>query len=143
MVELACEGEPALEPSPIEAGTDQSYSILTIERVRNGLASDDRLFFIIGADAFAEITTWYRWREVIHAVDFIVVTRPGHEYSVPAGARVHPLASVHLPVSSSAIREKLARCEAPDELAPAIFDYIRLHRLYGFGSACAPPASIR
>jgi nicotinate-nucleotide adenylyltransferase len=138
MVELACVGEPAFEPSSLESGTEQSYSILTIERVRPGLAPDDRLFFIIGADAFAEITTWYRWQDVLEQVEFIVVTRPGHEYPIPEGARLHPLASVQLPVSSSAIREKLVRCEAPPELTPPVFDYIQEHRLYGFGSACAP-----
>ena len=136
MVELACHEEPALEPSPVESGTEQSYSVTTIEGVRAGLRSEDRLFFVIGADAFAEITTWYRWNDVLRLVEFIVVTRPGHEYALPAGARVHPLASVHLPVSSSLIRKKLARCEAPEELPPAVFDYIREHRLYGFGSAC-------
>jgi nicotinate-nucleotide adenylyltransferase len=135
MVELACDGERAFEPSALESGTEHSYSILTIKRVRPGLAASDRLFFIIGADAFAEISTWYRWREVLEQVEFIVVTRPGHDYVTPDGARVHRLASVHLPVSSSAIREKLARCEAPQELTPPVFDYIREHRLYGFGSA--------
>ena len=136
MVELACADERALEASALESGTEQSYSIITIEGVQSGLSPDDRLFFVIGADAFAEISTWYRWREVLHLVEFIVVTRPGHEYAVPDGARVHPLASVRLPVSSSEVREKLARCEAPHELPPAVFDYIREHRLYGFGSAC-------
>lgn len=138
MVELACAGERALEPSALESGAEHSYSILTIEGVRAGLAAGDRLFFVIGADAFAEVTTWYRSHDVLRLVEFIVVTRPGHEYFVPDGAVVHPLASVHLPVSSSAIREKLARCEAPEELPPVVFEYIREHRLYGFGSACPP-----
>jgi nicotinate-nucleotide adenylyltransferase len=138
MVGLACAGERALESSALEAGEAQSYSIVTIEGVRDGLTPADRLFFIIGADAFAEICTWYRWQKVVQLVEFIVVTRPGHQYIVPPGARVHSLASVQSAVSSSNIREKLARCEAPGELAPAVFDYIREHRLYGFGSACLP-----
>ena len=138
MVELACTGEQALEPSALESGEEQSYSIVTIEGVRAGLTPADRLFFVIGADAFAEISTWYRWQEVVQLVEFIVVTRPGHQYIVPSGARVHSLASVQSAVSSSGIREKLARCEAPEELPPAVFAYIREHRLYGFGSACLP-----
>jgi len=43
------------------------------------------------ADAFAEITTWHRWRELIAQVDFIVVTRPGAAYATPPGARVREL----------------------------------------------------
>jgi nicotinate-nucleotide adenylyltransferase len=136
MVQLACAGEPGLEACDIEAGTERSYSIHTIGRLRARLGPQDSLLFIIGADAFDEIRTWYRWREVVDAVEFIVVTRPGHGYTVPEGARVRSLESVQMPVSSSAIREKLALCERPDELPPAVFEYIRENRLYGYGSAC-------
>jgi len=94
-------------------------------------AGNGALFFIIGSDAFAEIQTWHRWEDVIRAVEFIVVARPGHEIAVPPGARVHRLASMELPVSSSDIRDALARGESPPELPPAIADYIRDHRLYG------------
>src|SRR5579862_637552 len=55
MVELACEGEPRFEVSRLEEGTERSYSIDTIEKLRTTLAPGDQLFFIIGADAFAEI----------------------------------------------------------------------------------------
>jgi nicotinate-nucleotide adenylyltransferase len=135
MVQLACAGERGLEASDLEAGAEHSYSIYTIERLKAALAPEDTLLFIIGADAFDEIQTWYRWRDVVAAVEFIVVTRPGHSYSVPDGARVHPLGSVHMRVSSSHIRQKLALCERPEELPPAVFGYIRENRLYGYGSA--------
>jgi len=93
-------------------------------------AGDEALFFIIGSDAFAEIQSWHRWEDVIRAVEFIVVARPGHEIAVPPGARVHRLDSVELPVSSSDIRDALARGETPQELPPAIAAYIRAHQLY-------------
>lgn len=136
MVELACRGERDLEASSLESGARPSYSIETIERVAAGLPAGSRLSFLIGADAFAEIESWHRWQDVVRAVDFLVVSRPGHEYRLPAGARVQVLDGVHMHVSSSVIREKLARCEAPEELPGPVFAYIREHRLYGFGSAC-------
>ncbi|MBC7924886.1 MAG: nicotinate (nicotinamide) nucleotide adenylyltransferase [Bryobacteraceae bacterium] len=136
MVQLACRDEPAIEASDLEAGAGNSYSILTILEVRQHLGPDARLLFLIGADAFSEIRTWHRWTEVVAAVEFIVVTRPGHEYTVPQGASVLELDRVQMNVSSSHIREKLARCEPPPELSEAVFEYIREHRLYGFGSAC-------
>jgi nicotinate-nucleotide adenylyltransferase len=136
MVRLACAGQPGLEASDLEAGTVKSYSVETIARLRAAVGSEPQLFFIIGADAFAEITTWHRWKDVVAAVEFIVVTRPGHRYTVPEGATVHGLDSVQMDVSSSNIREQLACCEPPPELPPAVFDYIREHELYGFGSAC-------
>jgi nicotinic acid mononucleotide adenylyltransferase len=59
-----------------------------------------------------------------------VVTRPGHEYSSPPGARVHRLETVALPVSSSEIRAALARGETPAELPQAVAEYIRNNGLY-------------
>ena len=127
MVELACAADPRLVPSRIEEGQAKSYSIHTIERLK---VEGGELFFIIGADAFAEIQTWYRAQDVIRAVEFIVVTRPGHDYETPPGARVHRLDTVALPVSSSDIRAQLARGERPAELAPAVADYILANGLY-------------
>lgn len=123
MVQLACGGDPVLKPSRVEEGTERSYSIRTIERLRPR-------YFIIGADAFAEIESWYRWRDVIAAVEFIVVTRPGHEYHTPAGARVHRLDTLALPVSSTDLRRRLQDGESPAEIPPAVLRYIREKNLY-------------
>jgi nicotinate-nucleotide adenylyltransferase len=143
MVETACAADPRFIASRLEEGNGKSYSIDTIERV-NATSSASRdpaipnadmnsfLFFIIGSDAFAEIQTWRRWEDVVRAVEFIVVARPGHEIADPPGARVHRLDSVELPVSSSDIRDALVRGKSPPELPPAIVDYVRDHRLYGF-----------
>ena len=51
---------------------------------------------------------------VIAAVDFIVVTRPGHEYRTPGGARVHRLDTLALSISSSEIRQSLIEGKLPD-----------------------------
>ena len=128
MVELACEGDPRFIASRLEEGAEKSYSIHTIERVKK---EGGDVYFIIGADAFAEIRTWYRWQDVVRSVTFLVVTRPGHHYEIPEGAAVEPLETVALPVSSSEIRQKLASGEAVDELPPAVLKYIREHGLYG------------
>jgi nicotinate-nucleotide adenylyltransferase len=127
MVELACADEPRFIPSRLEEGIAKSYSIHTIERVTEENGS---VFFIIGADAFAEIRQWHRWEAVIRAVEFIVVARPGHAFTIPDGARVHRLETVALPVSSSEIRQELARNETPVDLPPAVADYIQSRGLY-------------
>lgn len=130
MVELACAGQAGFVASRMEEEARQSYSIHTIERVR-AERPEDELSFLIGADAFAEIATWYRWRDALALVEFIVVTRPGHEYAIPEGSRVKRLETVGLPVSSSKIREQLGRGECPATLPPAVLEYIRGRRLYG------------
>ena len=128
MVELACAADPRFAPSRLEEDNEKSYSIRTIERVK-ALAAGP-LYFIIGSDAFAEIATWHRWQDVIREVEFIVVARPGHAIGAPAGAKVHRLDNVALPVSSSEIRRALARGETPPELPRSVADYIRVRGLY-------------
>jgi len=133
MVDVACAGEPRCEVSRLEEGDGTSYSIITIEKLRAESAPGDRLFFVIGADAFAEIQSWYRSRDVIAAVEFIVVTRPGNEYTVPEGARVHRLDTITLPVSSTQIREQLAAGRTVAELPAPVSAYIRRRGLYRQG----------
>lgn len=130
MVELACAGEPKFEASRLEEGTARSYSIDTIEKLRGRISASDELFFIIGADAFAEIQTWRRWRDVAREVRFIVVSRPGHRYDIPAGVRLEPLDSVNLDVSSSTIRGMLAQGLRPPEVPECVLDYIAAKGLY-------------
>jgi nicotinate-nucleotide adenylyltransferase len=127
MVELACANEPLFLPSRLEQGEGKSYSIQTIERL---WTPETTLYFIIGADAFSEIATWYRWEDVIRLTSFIVVTRPGHEYTTPPGARVHRLDTVALPVSSSEIRQQLAKRIAPADLPAAVAQFIIERHLY-------------
>jgi nicotinate-nucleotide adenylyltransferase len=128
MVELACAGEAAFEVSRIEEAAARSYSILTIRKL---LASGSGpLSFLIGADAFAEIRTWHRWREVVAAVDFIVVPRPGARWEDPPGAVVHELDGIELPVSSSEIRIRLAAGDFSVPVPAAVLGYIREHGLY-------------
>src|SRR5262252_8823497 len=131
MVEIACRDDPRFVASRLEEGNAKNYSLYTIQRVREAEGAGAQLFFLIGADAFAEIGSWHRSSEVIAAVEFIVVTRPGHAYASPPGSRVHRLETVALPVSSSEIRLALARGETPAELPRCVMGYIRENGLYG------------
>jgi len=134
MVELACQRTPEFMPSRLEEFDEISYSIQTIQRVKVTAGPDAVVYFLIGADAFADIHTWHRWTEVVREVAFIVVTRPGHHYQAPPGAVVHRLNTLALPVSSSDLRERLAAGETPPEIPPAVMQYIRANGLYGFPS---------
>jgi nicotinate-nucleotide adenylyltransferase len=133
MVELACAADPRFEASRIEAGSERSYSIHTIEKL-NALGMGP-LGFLIGADAFADIRSWYRWRDVVASVEFIVVTRPSvaredASWETPPGAIVHELTGLHLPISSSGIREQLIRGDANVAVPAPVLGYIRKHGLY-------------
>jgi nicotinate-nucleotide adenylyltransferase len=130
MLELACEGEPRFEVSRLEEGTARSYSIDTIEKLRATLAAGDELYFLIGADAFAEIRTWFRWRDVARLVRFLVVSRPGHAYEVPEGVAFDRIDTLRMPVSSSAIRRALAAGEMPEGLPAAVLQYCLADAVY-------------
>ncbi|MBV8728439.1 MAG: nicotinate (nicotinamide) nucleotide adenylyltransferase [Acidobacteriia bacterium] len=130
MIELVAGGDARFEVSRLEQGSERSYSIDTVERVRTGLTPDDELFFLIGADAFAEIETWHRWKALIAMVAFLVVSRPGHHYRIPEGAKVERLETVDLPVSSSDIRNALAAGKRPAQIPEPVLEYIFQHGLY-------------
>jgi nicotinate-nucleotide adenylyltransferase len=130
MVELACEADPRFVPSRIEEGRAKSYSIRTIRKVRAEMNSAGKLFFLIGADAFAEIGTWYKSAELVGAVEFIVVSRPGYAYPVPEGAVVHRLETLALPVSSSRIRLDFQQGQRAIDLPESVARYAEEHGLY-------------
>ncbi len=134
MVELACQRTPEFVPSRLEEFDEVSYSIQTIQRVKSTAGPDALVYFLIGADAFAEIQTWHRWSDVVREVSFIVVTRPGHNYQAPPGSTVFRMNTLALPISSSDIRSKLAAGMEADELPPPVMQYIREKGLYGFPS---------
>jgi nicotinate-nucleotide adenylyltransferase len=48
-----------------------SYTIDTLERLAKGLKKSDRLFFLIGIDAFMDVAKWHRAEDVLRFCDFI------------------------------------------------------------------------
>ena len=82
MVAVACAGEPHFIPSTIESPTIEGsprYSIDTVRALRRRLRQHDRLFFIVGADAFLDLPQWRQFRRLLDSVEFIVVSRPGFD----------------------------------------------------------------
>jgi nicotinate-nucleotide adenylyltransferase len=131
MAEIACRVDARFQVSRLEEFTSRSYSIDTIEKLSATLHPGDELFFVIGADAFAEIRTWHRWHDVARAVHFLVVSRPGHQYEPPPEAQYDCIDQVNLDVSSSEIRRALAAGEHPKGLPQPVLEYAVEHRLYG------------
>jgi nicotinate-nucleotide adenylyltransferase len=130
MVKLACAGIPKFEVSEIERSSERSYTVNTLDRFRVCLAPEDRLFFLIGADAFEDLESWQRWRDVVQLAEFIVVSRPGISYHIPPGAKVLPLDDVQLPTASTVIRAKLATGEPTPEVPASVREFIAKRGLY-------------
>ncbi len=84
MVALALAGEKDMIPSLAEAPDPDagakrqpSYSLETVRRVKKSLGKSDRLYFLIGMDAFQDIAKWYKAEELLAECEFIVAARPG------------------------------------------------------------------
>jgi nicotinate-nucleotide adenylyltransferase len=142
MVSLAIDGRKGYRASDLELRRQgPSYTALTLRDLRAHGWRPSELYFIIGADAFAEIATWYEYPAILDACRFAVVARPG---TTPeqALARTPDLAGrvgesillVHaktVAVSSSEIRARLASGQAVDGLVPpAVARHITTHELY-------------
>ena len=129
-----------------------SFTALTLERLNARGIDSSRLFFIAGADAFAEIETWHRYPEVLDLANFVVVSRPGVATGAVAdrnsrirarlrdaqdGANTLERPSIYLvdartpDVSSTAIRRRLRAGEGITGLvAESVEAHIRQHQLY-------------
>lgn len=89
MLALATTDDAGFSISTIELDEpERPYAVDTVARIQDQIGSDSRLFFIMGADSWAEITTWFEWEKLLRTCDQIVVTRPGYELVEANGAAV-------------------------------------------------------
>ena len=78
MLALATIDDKRFVPSLLDAHTGQpNYSIDTVRRLKKELKTLDKLYFLIGMDAFKEIATWRQPEELLAECEFIVAARPG------------------------------------------------------------------
>ncbi|MGH9470090.1 MAG: nicotinate-nucleotide adenylyltransferase [Terriglobia bacterium] len=155
MVSIACAGEPRLVPSFLEApGRGVRYSVDTVRELKKSLGSRDRLYFLIGVDAFLDLPNWKQPERLLDETDFIIVSRPGFPIesilsviprrmiqAAPGRKRtgtialrrseVHLLNGVDVPVSSSDLRAALRKGRSVAGLIPPLVEeYIMKEGVY-------------
>jgi nicotinate-nucleotide adenylyltransferase len=156
MVASAAAGVPWLEVSDIEIRREgPSYSLLTLQEFRRAEPDSDPVF-VMGADSFAEVSTWHRYEELLSFCDFVLLPRPGvdlkhpisggiriekeepscyswegRSYRLPGGRRLFCPSLPALDISSSSIREKVRTGNCIRGLVPPEVErYIYDHGLY-------------
>lgn len=83
MLSLATNKEPKLKISTIELNApEKPFTVETQAKLKKEFHGAE-IFFVIGADSWAEIDTWRKWEKVLTETNIIVVTRPGHEITLP------------------------------------------------------------
>ncbi|MFN2446351.1 MAG: nicotinate-nucleotide adenylyltransferase [Vicinamibacterales bacterium] len=133
-------------------GPSFTYDTLLAAHAEGWLPS--QIFFIAGADAFAEIDTWSRYPAVLDAAHFVVVARPGTAVGslaarLPSLAarmmRPHDAAALSSPhvilveaetpaVSSTEIRRRAAAGLPIRDMVPeGVAAHIERHHLYAAG----------
>ncbi|MDH5537528.1 MAG: nicotinate-nucleotide adenylyltransferase [Betaproteobacteria bacterium] len=133
------------------------YMVVTLADLRRELGPTQPVALLLGADAFLELATWYRWHELFTLAHIVVAHRPGFPVDTWQDRMPQPLAreytarlmhqplAVHLApaggiavipftaldISATRIREMVAVGVSPRYLLPnSILDYIQLHKLY-------------
>jgi nicotinate-nucleotide adenylyltransferase len=91
MVALATAGHPTFIPSDIESrlyadNGKPNYSLETTRHIQSSLRKADKLYFLIGIDAFLEIATWHKPTDLLRECEFIVANRPGYSLGDIAAA---------------------------------------------------------
>ena len=77
-----------------------NYSIDTIRKLKRSLKKIDRLFFLIGIDAFKDIAKWHQAEALFSECEFIIASRPGFSLADVAAAlpeKFRPRAEVTKP----------------------------------------------
>ena len=152
MLAIACDADPRLTTNAIEVQREApSYTVETLRELR---ATDTHTAFgwVVGADAYHYLTTWYCWKEVFELAHLVVLERVGHGRppakhakalqaleaerlsadipSTMAGSLLR--VQVSLPdISATQIRRRVAAGYPVAHLLPkGVADYLRAEGLY-------------
>jgi nicotinate-nucleotide adenylyltransferase len=173
MVALATQNEKKFVPSLLEAPDPEfppsvkhrekaspNYTIDTVSRLKATLKKADKIFFLIGIDAFRDIAKWHEARALLGECEFVVASRPGYSlkdvaealpedlrpsaavtrpfHKQPAtgdlvlpGVTLRLLEGVHQNVSATTIRSAATQGKPLGRwLDPDVAEYIRKTGLY-------------
>lgn len=129
MLRLALAGETryAIDERELAPGAS-GYTYDTLCALRAELPPSNELVLLIGADQYAAIETWHRWRELVAGFRVAVAARPGWR---PPDGKVESFPMEPSEISASKIRSRLAAREDASALLPrAVLDYILANGLY-------------
>jgi nicotinate-nucleotide adenylyltransferase len=137
-----------------------NYSIDTIRTLKRSLKKSDRLFFLIGVDAFKDIAKWREPEALFAECAFVVASRPGFSLAdiatalpeklrpraeatepfskqpargdlVLPGVTLHLLEDVHQKISATEIRAAVRAKKPLGRLVPeSVEEYIKKEGLY-------------
>jgi len=144
MCRLAAASVPGLEASAVEVDrSEPSYTVLTLQRLRDSVGPEADLVLLIGEDNLPTLHTWREVQAIFRLAAVALLPRPGcgepdlsrlrravGEEAV-AGLLAQRVPAPKVPLSATAIRERLRRGESVAGLVPAsVASYIAEAGLY-------------
>jgi nicotinate-nucleotide adenylyltransferase len=151
MAAIAAQGESWLEVSDLEMLSESpSFTSSTLDRLADRGLDTKALFFLTGADAFAEIGTWRDYPSLLDRCHFVVVSRPDSPVAglrgslpeiagrmidapceIPARPSIFLVDAPTARVSSTDVRGRLgAGSSIAGLVLPGVEAHILKHRLY-------------
>lgn len=152
MVALAVAEEEGIEACNVDAprADDRpNYTLDTLKKLREELAPDTKLFFLMGADSLQSFRKWHQAAELLVTAEFIIAARPGfslsklakslpegvqlseclhsspcvHTFSLTTNAgketRLHLLPNLHEEVSATDVRRAIRTGNEKDLIVPS------------------------
>jgi nicotinate-nucleotide adenylyltransferase len=156
MTRLAVGDHPVMSVSDLEGRRPgRSYSIETLQQIRQEMGPSWELYFILGLDAILEIATWKDYQDLFTLSHFVVLDRPGYDrqrlgevltgevhpqfrpleaetgFQHPSGHRVFFQKTTLMDISATCIRNLVRRGGSIRYLLPeAVRGYIISNKLY-------------
>jgi nicotinate-nucleotide adenylyltransferase len=141
MVQLAVGANPYFAVSGLEIEREgPSYAAETLAALREQLAADSEMFFILGQDSLADLPNWWQPQRIISLARLAVAARTAWEpdqadaleTELPGiSQRLVWLDMPRIDISSTAVRERVRRrLSFRYWVPPAVEEYIRQHGLY-------------
>ena len=125
-----------------------SYTVDTLRAFREQFGADESLVFCLGADAADAVDQWYRPELLAELSHLCILNRADQRVEIPQSLSAYRwtddlcemreiacgllafLDTPNVPVSSTVVRELIAKDESRLPVPPKIVDYIRQYRLY-------------
>ncbi len=132
MVKLAVADNDRFEVSDIEYKSDRtSYTYLTIKELYTKYKIDDKIYFIIGTDAFEKFDTWYEAEKLKKLIKFIVFNRTNKQVTFNNGCDYEITTMNFEDISSTEIRKNVKNNKPITNLVPhRVEEYINANGIY-------------
>lgn len=149
MLKAAMDEMPQAVVNAIELDrSGPSYTVDTLRAFREQFGTDESLVFCLGADAAGAVDHWYRPELLTELSHLCILNRADQRVEIPQSLSAYRwtddlcemreigcgllafLDTPNVTVSSTVVRELIAKDESRLPVPPKIADYITQHRLY-------------